>query len=49
MPPKPLEAYAFGSRLGKRLVFILDPHLLSKRLILRKTDYFARYAILCNP
>ena len=30
MPPDPpIEAYTFGSRLGKRSVFILDPRLES--------------------
>ena len=27
MFPDPLEAYAFGARLGDRSVFILDPRL----------------------
>ena len=27
MPPDPLEAHSFGSRLGKRSIFILDPRL----------------------
>ena len=27
MPPDPLEAFASGSRLGNRSVFILDPRL----------------------
>ena len=34
MPLDPLEAYAFCSRLGKRSVFFLDPHLtvINRRL-----------------